>query len=74
MFQNSEIFPSEKNFWTKVIMVPDFNTLYIIYKFESFWPNFEIMASQQGARTSRLQENSFINEMQVWVLFDPIMG
>ena len=31
-------------------------------KFESFWPNFEVMTSGHGARISGFRENSFINE------------
>ena len=55
--------------WTFRKNVPDFSwfqyfysQLYIIYKFESFWPSFEIIASQNGARISKFQENYFIIE------------
>ena len=34
----------------------------MIYKFESFLPNFEVMTSGHGARISRFRENGFINE------------
>ena len=49
-------------FWTKVIIVLEFDILYMIYKFESFWPNFHMMTSQHVARISRFQEHSFINK------------
>ena len=58
-FINSSV---RKMFWTKVIIVSDFNILYMIYKFESFWPNFEMMTPQYGVGISRFPENSFINE------------
>ena len=32
----------------------------MICKFECFWPNFEMMTWQHGARNSRFWENSFI--------------
>ena len=49
-------------FWTRVIIVLEFDILYMIYKFESFWPNFHMMTSQHVARMSRFQEHSFINK------------
>ena len=49
-------------FWTRVIIVLEFDILYMIYKFESFWPNFHMMTSQHVARISRFQEHSFINK------------
>ena len=49
-------------FWTKVIIVLEFDILYMIYKFESFRPNFHMMTSQHVARISRFQEHSFINK------------
>ena len=49
-------------FWTNVIIVLEFDILYMIYKFESFWPNFHMMTSQHVARISRFQEHSFINK------------
>ena len=50
-----------------VLIFPDFNIftvvqMYMIYKLESFWPDFGMMTSQHGARILRFPENSFINE------------
>ena len=62
-FQNSEFFPSERIFWTKVCYSSWFryfhHQLYMIHKIESFWPISEMMISQHGAK---MRENSFINE------------
>ena len=49
-------------FWTKVVIVLEFDILYMIDKFESFRPNFHMMMSQHVARISRFQEHSFINK------------
>ena len=39
-----------------------FSQLYMIYKLESFWPDFEMITSQHGARILKFPGNSFINE------------